>query len=308
MEKTRKGFHLSSRAKDNIAGYLFIAPSLIGFLVFTLFGVLFSIGISFTDWSLLRDFREANFVGVSNYVSMFTNKLDWMYLRASLINNAYLLLVVPVTIFLSAVFANLMNRAVFGRSAVRAMYFLPYVTNIVAVATVWRALFHTSKGPINMALHALGVPLDSLPGWLSSSQWALPAIAIVLVWKDIGYDILMYSGALQGISKDYYESADIDGANAWTKFFRITLPLLSPTTFMLTILGIISSLQMWSFVQVIQPQQMGTSTLTLALYIYRSAFVTKRTGYAAALSWLLCLIILVFTLIRWRSQKHYSNE
>lgn len=308
MEKTQKRRQLSSKAKDNIAGYLFIAPSLIGFLVFTLFGVLFSIGISFTDWSLLRDFREANFVGIDNYVSMFTNKLDWMYLRASLINNAYLLLVVPVTIFLAAVLANLMNRSIYGKSVARAMFFMPYVTNIVAVATVWRAMFHSSKGPINMALMALGVPAANLPGWLSSSQWALPAVAIVLIWKDIGYDILMYSGALQGISKDYYESADIDGASAWTKFFRITLPLLQPTTFMLTILGIISSLQMWSFVQVIQPQQMGTSTLTLALYIYRSAFITKRTGYAAALSWLLCLIILVFTLIRWRSQKDYSNE
>ena len=299
---------LSSKAKDNIAGFLFIAPSLIGFLVFTLFGVVFSIVISFTDWSLLRDFKDSQFVGVNNYVSMFTNKLDWMYLKASLINNAYLLLVVPVTIYLAAVFANLMNRSIYGKSAARAMYFMPYVTNIVAVATVWRAMFHSTKGPINMLLHALGVSMENLPGWLSSSKWALPAVAIVLVWKDIGYDILMYSGALQGISRDYYESADIDGANAWTKFFRITLPMLKPTTFMLTILGIISSLQMWSFVQVIQPQQMGTSTLTLALYIYRSAFVTKRTGYAAALSWLLCLIILVFTVIRWRGQKDYSNE
>ena len=299
---------LSSKAKENITGYLFIAPSLIGFLVFTLFGVGFSIVISFTDWNLLRNFTDANFVGIGNYVSMFTNKLDWMYLKASLINNAYLLLVVPVTIFLASVFANLMNRSIYGKAVARAMFFMPYVTNIVAVATVWRALFHSTKGPINMLLHALGVPMAKLPGWLSSSQWALPAIAIVLVWKDIGYDILMYSGALQGISKDYYESAEIDGAGAITKFFKITLPLLSPTTFMLTILGIISSLQMWSFVQVIMPQQMGTSTLTLALYIYRSAFVTKRTGYAAALSWLLCLIILLFTLIRWRSQKDYSNE
>ncbi len=308
MNDLRKRKGLSMKAKDNIAGFLFIAPSLIGFLAFTLFGVVFSIVISFTDWSLLRDFREANFVGFDNYVSMFTNKLDWMYLKASLINNAKLLLVVPVTIFLAAVFANLMNRNVYGKSVSRAMYFMPYVTNIVAVATVWRAMFHATKGPINLALHAFGVPMDALPGWLSSSQWALPAIAIVLVWKDIGYDILMYSGALQGIGKEYYESADIDGANGWTKFFRITLPLLSPTTFMLTILGIISSLQMWSFVQIIQPQQMGTSTLTLALYIYRSAFVTKRTGYAAALSWLLCLIILVFTVIRWRGQKDFSNE
>ena len=299
---------LSVKARDNIAGYLFIAPSLIGFCVFTLFGVLFSIGISFTDWSLLHDFRDAHFVGVENYVSMFTNKLNWMYLKASLLNNLFLLLVVPITIFLAAIIAAIMNKAIYGRGMARAMYFMPYVTNIVAVATVWRALYHPSKGPINMLIMALGVSAENLPGWLSSSQWALTAIAIVLVWKDIGYDILMYSGALQSINPEFYEAADIDGASGMTKFFRITLPLLSPTTFMLTILGIISSLQMWSFVQIIMPQQMGTSTLTLALYIYNSAFKSYRTGYAAALSWLLCLIVLAFTLIRWRTQKDYTSE
>ena len=299
---------LSVKARDNIAGYLFIAPSLIGFCVFTLFGVLFSIGISFTDWSLLRDFRDAQFVGVENYVSMFTNKLNWMYLKASLLNNLFLLLVVPITIVLAAIIAAIMNKAIYGKGVARAMYFMPYVTNIVAVATVWRALYHPSKGPINMLIMALGVSAENLPGWLSSSQWALTAIAIVLVWKDIGYDILMYSGALQSINPEFYEAADIDGASGMTKFFRITLPLLSPTTFMLTILGIISSLQMWSFVQIIMPQQMGTSTLTLALYIYNSAFKSYRTGYAAALSWLLCLIVLAFTLIRWRTQKDYTAE
>lgn len=296
------------KARDNLAGYLFIAPSLIGFCVFTLFGVLFSIGISFTDWSLLRDFKDAKFVGIDNYVSMFTNKLDWMYLKAALLNNLFLLIVVPVTIFLAAIIASIMNRAIYGKGISRAMFFMPYVTNIVAVATVWRAMFHPTKGPINMLIHLTGVPMEALPGWLSSSQWALPAIAIVLIWKDIGYDILIYSGALQGINPEFYEAAAIDGATGLTKFFRITLPLLSPTTFMLTILGIISSLQMWSFVQVIIPNQMGTSTLTLALYIYRSAFITKRTGYAAALSWVLCLIVLIFTMIRWRTQKDYTAE
>ena len=299
---------LSVKARDNIAGYLFIAPSLIGFCVFTLFGVLFSIGISFTDWSLLHDFRDANFIGIENYTSMFTNKLNWMYLRASLLNNLFLLLVVPITIFLAAIIAAIMNKAIYGKGVARAMYFMPYVTNIVAVATVWRALYHPSKGPINMLLMALGASAENLPGWLSSSQWALTAIAIVLIWKDIGYDILMYSGALQSINPEFYEAADIDGATGITKFFRITLPLLSPTTFMLTILGIISSLQMWSFVQIIMPQQMGTSTLTLALYIYNSAFKNYRTGYAAALSWLLCLIVLAFTLVRWRTQKDYTSE
>lgn len=298
----RKG--LSAKAIDNIYGYLFIAPSLIGFIVFTLFGVVFSLTMAFTDWNLMEGFEHAQFVGLDNFKAMFNDR----YLIASLKNNAWLLLVVPVTLFLSAVLAALMNHTVYGKAGVRAMYFMPYVTNIVAVATVWRALFHKSKGPINAILMMFGVPAASVPGWLSSTKWALLAVAIVLVWKEIGYDILMYSGALQGISKEYYESADIDGANSFVKFFKITLPLLQPTTFLLTILGIISSLQMWSFVQIITNGGPGTATYTLGLYIYRSAFITYRTGYAAALSWFLCAIVMVFTVIRWRTEKDYTNE
>ena len=299
---------LSARARDNIAGYLFIAPSLIGFCVFTLYGVLFSIAVSFTDWNLLKGLETAEWIGVKNYVDMFAKSGNWRYLKASLLNNLYLLLAVPVTIFLAAIVAAIMNKAIYGKNVARALYFLPYVTNIVAVATVWRAMFHPTKGPVNMLIHMLGVPMENLPGWLSSSKWALTAVAIVLVWKDIGYDILMYSGALQGINHEYYEAAEIDGAGGVTKFFRITLPLLKPTTYMLTILGIISSLQMWSFVQVIMGKQMGTSTLTLALHIYQKAFHDYKNGYAAALSWVLCLIVLVFTVIRWRTQKDYTVE
>lgn len=302
QKRARRG--LSMKAKDNLWGYLFILPSLLGFAVFTLFGVIFSFSMAFTDWNLMRGYENAQFVGLDNFTAMFND----MYLGASLRNNAWLLLVVPVSLFLAVVLAAIMNQAIYGKGTARAMYFLPYVTNIVAVATVWRALFHKSKGPINVLLMTLGVSADSVPGWLSSSQWALPAVMIVLLWKDIGYNILMYSGALQSVPRTYYESASIDGAGPITKFFKITLPLISPTTFMLTILGIISSLQMWSFVQIITGGGPGTATYTLGLYIYRSAFLTYRTGYAAALSWLLCVIVLLFTLVRWRSQKDYSNE
>ena len=294
----------STRLSDNLSGYLMIAPNLVGFTVFTLFGIVFSLVMAFTDWNLLRGFENATFVGLKNFKDMIGDR----YLSASLINNALLLLVVPVELFLAAVLAAIMNRAVYGKAGARALYFLPYVTNIVAVATVWKALVHKSQGPINVLLMILGISEEQLPGWLSSSDWALLGVAIVLLWKDIGYSILMYSGAMQNISKDYYEAAELDGAGPITKFFKITLPQLKPTTFMLTILGIISSLQMWSFVQIITNGGPGTATYTLGLYIYRSAFITYRTGYACALAWLLCLIVMVFTVIRWRAEKNYSNE
>lgn len=295
---------LSAKAKENISGYMLIAPNLFGFLVFTLFGVIFSFTMAFTDWNLLRGYENAKFVGLENFIDMFSDK----YLRASLLNNAKLLIIVPVGLFLGAVLASLLNNAVYGKAGARALYFLPYVTNIVAVATVWQALFHKSKGPINVLLMVLGITEAELPGWLSSSDWALVAVAIVLLWKDLGYNILMYSSALQQIPKELYEAASVDGAGSVAQFFKITLPQLKPTTFMLTILGIVSSLQMWSFVQIITGGGPGTSTYTLGLYIYRSGFITYRTGYACALAWLLCAIVMLFTVIRWRVESKYEAE
>ena len=292
------------KKSENLAGYLMIAPNLIGFCVLTLFGIVFSLYMAFTDWNLLQGYENAHFVGLKNFKDMIGD----VYLTASLRNNALLLLVVPVSLFLAAVLANLMNKAIYGKGGARALFFLPYVTNIVAVATVWQALFHKTKGPINVLLATLGIAEEALPGWLSSSKWALLGVAIVLLWKNIGYDILMYSGALQAIPSELYEAASLDGAGSVVKFFKITLPLLKPTTFMLTILGIISSLQMWSFVQIITNGGPGTATYTLGLYIYRSGFITYRTGYACALAWLLCVIVMVFTLIRWQTEKKFSAE
>lgn len=302
-EKVRER-RLSAKAVENISGYALIAPNLLGFLVFTLFGIVFSLIMAFTDWNLLKGYENANFVGLDNFISMFSD----VYLKACLVNNAKLLIVVPISLFLAAVLANLLNNAVYAKAGARALYFLPYVTNIVAIATVWQALFHKTKGPINVLLMVLGITESELPGWLSSSDWALLAVAIVLLWKDIGYNILMYSSALQQIPKELYEAAEMDGAGPVSKFFKITLPQLRPTTFMLTILGIVSSLQMWSFVQIITNGGPGTSTYTLGLYIYRSGFMTYRTGYACALAWLLCAIVMVFMLIRWRVEKSYDAE
>ncbi len=295
---------LSEKTAENLSGYLLIAPNLFGFLVFTLFGIVFSLCMAFTNWNLLKGYEKADFVGLKNFTDMLGDK----YLRAALLNNAKLLIIVPVGLFLAAILASLLNKAVYAKAGARALYFLPYVTNIVAIATVWQALFHKSKGPINVLLMVLGISEEALPGWLSSSDWALLAVAIVLLWKDLGYNILMYSSALQQIPKELYEAAAVDGAGPIRQFFNVTLPQLKPTTFMLTILGIVSSLQMWSFVEIITEGGPGTSTYTLGLYIYRSAFKTYRTGYACALAWLLAAIVMIFTVIRSRVESKYENE
>ncbi|MDR2537709.1 MAG: sugar ABC transporter permease [Treponema sp.] len=305
-----------ARLIENFWGYLFILPNLIGFLVFTLGGVVFSVGMSFTDWNLLRGVDKAKFVGLANYMRLFVASDFWISLR----NNLFLLLAIPISIMASVVIAALLHQkpahrhryaqklSNWGRAGMRALYFLPYITNVVAVSTVWRALFHPSEGPINMFLKWLGVPGDSLPGWLSSSKWFLPAIMIIVIWQNLGYYILMYSAGLQSISREYYEAVAVDGGNAYHKFRYITVPLLAPTTFVVSVLGVISSLQMWLVVQALTPNSrgFGTASYTLSYYIYRSSFIDYRSGYAAALSLVLCAITLVITLIQWKGQKKWD--
>ncbi|GHT95113.1 sugar ABC transporter permease [Spirochaetia bacterium] len=293
-------------AMENFWGYIFILPNLIGFLVFTLGGVIFSLGMSLTDWNLLRGIDKAKFVGFTNYIKLFVTSDFWVSLQ----NNLFLLLSVPVCIIVAMIVASLLNQTVFGKAGVRALFFLPYVTNVVAVSTVWRALFHPSAGPINMLLKWLGVPGESLPGWLSSTKWFLPAVMIIIIWQNLGYYMLMYSAGLQNISQDLYEAVAVDGGNAFHKFWYITLPMLTPVTFVVAILGVISTLQMWLLVQVLTPggKGFGSASYTLSYYIYRSAFVDYRSGYAAALSWVLCFLTLIITLIQWAGQKKWVNE
>jgi multiple sugar transport system permease protein len=260
-------------------------------------------GMSLTDWNLLRGFDQANFTAFSNYARLIVSSDFWICLK----NNLFLLLSVPFSIVISIIIASILNQSVWGKSGVRAMYFLPYVTNVVAVSTVWRALFHPSQGPINMFLKWLGVPGESLPGWLSASRWFLPAVMIIIIWQNLGYYMLMYTAGLQSIPQDYYEAVSVDGGNALHKFWYITIPMLTPVTFVVAILGVISSLQMWLLVQVLTPggRGFGTAAYTLSYYIYRSAFVDYRSGYAAALSWVLCFLTLIITLVQWAGQKKW---
>lgn len=254
---------------------------------------------------MLKGFENANFVGLKNFTDMFQDT----YLVNSLINNAILLLTVPITLGLAMVLASVFNRGIYGKSGARALYFLPYVTNIVAISTVWQALYHPSKGPINMLLMALGVSKDGLPGWLSSSDWALPAVMIILIWQQLGYDILLYSGALQGVSEDLYEAAELDGAGPVVKFFKITLPQIAPHD--------LYADGSWHHQQLAdvelyagyhQRRPWHQHVYPWPLYLSRSAFVTHRAGYACALSWLLTAIIAIFTVVRSQYEKKYSVE
>jgi multiple sugar transport system permease protein len=278
-------------------GYLFILPNLVGFLVFTVFGVVFSLYMSFTDWSLIKKFSNIKFIGFSNFVDLFED--TWFH--ASVLNNMWFLLVIPVMIFLAMVLAFLVNDKVFFKNGFRTILYLPNITSVVAISVIWFTLFNPRSGPINEFLRTLGI--SDPPMWLSSTVWAKPTIGLLMIWKTVGYYTILYLAALQGIPKQLYEAATVDGASTRQQFFGITIPLLSPTTFMLTILSVMNIFKDWSLIQIMTEGGPGTSTYTIGYYIYYAAFRKNQMGYAASMAWVLLVIIMVFTVIRFRVEK-----
>lgn len=295
--KEKNGLRGRRQRKENIAGYLFILPNLVGFFVFTIFGLVFSLYMSFTDWSLIKKFSNIKFVGFDNFTSMISDK--WFH--ASIINNFWFLMVVPITIFLAMVLAFIINDKVFFKNAFRTILYLPRITSIVAISVIWFTLFNPRSGPINELLRSIGVA--NPPQWLSSTFWAKPTIGLLMIWRDTGYYTILYVAALQSIPRQVYEAATVDGATLFQQFFRITIPLLSPTTFMLTIMSVMGNFQDWSLIQIMTEGGPGTSTYNIGYYIYYAAFTRSKMGYASAVAWVLLVIIMFFTILRFRVEK-----
>lgn len=288
--------------KENLTGYLFIAPNLIGFLVFVFIPVLVSLFISFTNWDVTKGFSGAKIVGISNYTGLLSD--DWF--KASLKNNlAYTLVTIPVILGLSIVIATVLNNKVYFKNAIRAMFFLPYIASIVSIGVVWMMLYNPSQGLINQLLRDIGI--SNPPLWLASMKSALPAIMIMGVWMQIGYSTVVYMSGLQGIDTSLYESADIDGANWLRKFFKITVPMLSPTTFFLLITNIITSFQVFALISILTGGGPGTSTTMIAYYIYLLGFRYYKMGNACAVAWVLLAIVFCVTLFQWKGQKKWVN-
>lgn len=288
--------------KRNITGYLFIAPNLIGFALFTLIPVAFSLLVSFTEWNLFKGFREIGLVGLKNYRNLFSD----ISFTDSLLNNVIFTVgTIPVVMIIALLVAVTLNRNVYGRNAIRAMFFIPYIANVVAISAVWMLLYNPGRGPINQFLMALGV--SHPPQWLASTTWALPAIMILTVWQLIGYNTVLYLAGLQSIPESLYESAEIDGAGAFRKLWHITIPMLSPTTFFLAITNIITSFQVFGPINIMTQGGPGRATSVIAFYIYISGFRYFKMGYAASMAWFLFLIIFVVTLAQWNGQKKWVN-
>jgi multiple sugar transport system permease protein len=294
-------WRLSMAAREALDGYIFMSPAILGLLLFWLGPMVASALLSFTQYDMLGN---PTWTGLENYRQLMQDELFWKSLRVSAI---YSLASVPLVLAVSLLLAVLLNQKIRGMYFFRSIYYLPTVMSGVAVAMLWRWMFNSEYGVINAFLAKLGI---EGPQWLQNERWALPALIMTSLWT-VGGSILIWLAGLQGIPQELYESAEIDGAGRWRRFRHITIPMISHVTFFNLVLGIIGALQVFAEAFVLTGGGPNNSTLLLSLYLYRNAFQYLKMGYASAIAWVMFLIVLMLTLLVFRSAPfwvHYEQE
>lgn len=289
---SRVGVFGTARRREALCGYLFIMPNFLGFLAFILLPVAASLAISFCQWDILTD---PVYVGPANFVEVVRNPDFWRYCW----NTLFLMLGLPIGMAISLALALLMNQKLKGIVLFRTVFFLPSITAGVALYMLWQWIYNPDVGLLNVLLGHLGI--DG-PRWLQDPFWAKPALILMGIWTGAGgYNMILYLAALQGIPPHLYEAAEIDGAGAWQRFRHITWPMVSPTTFFISIIGVIGGFQ-GNFESVYVMTQGGPagSTTTLSFYIYNNAYELYHMGYAAAVAWFLFLVVFLITMVNWR--------
>jgi len=281
------------RWSDLPTGFLFLLPSLLLFAVFNFYPMIAAVRLSLFKWDNLS--APPAFSGFSNYIELFSNHRFWTSLRVTFI---YTIVVTITSIGLGLIMAVALNhRWLFIKSFWRALCFLPTVTPTVAAAMVWILLFNPNFGYINTFFGYLHIPRQT---WLSNVNLALPTIMTLGIWRRVGFTMIVYLAALQAIPQEYYESARVDGAGAWQTFFRITVPLVSPTTLMLVTLGMIDSFLVFDQVLVMTRGGPSDATLSIGVFLYTSAFSFFKMDLGATISVIMLLIIATITILQWR--------
>ncbi|WP_238655105.1 carbohydrate ABC transporter permease [Paenibacillus piscarius] len=278
--------------------YLFLLPNLLGFLLFIGIPSVMALGLGFTEWD---GYNALKWNGLDNYVRLLRDDNFRIALQNTLVYTFGACLLVIIA---SLSLALLVNRKLKGISLYRAAFFFPHIASFIAVAVVWQAIFNPTLGPLNMFL---GNFMDQPPGWLVSSKWALFSIILVSAWKMAGYYMLLFLAGLQGISKELYEAANIDGANILQRFRNITLPMLSPVTFFVIITCIINLFKSFDLVYVMTGGGPGRSTKLLVYDIFVQSFRNSAFGYASAEAIVLFLIVLVITYVQFKGEKRWVN-
>ncbi|WP_419878555.1 carbohydrate ABC transporter permease [Brevibacillus centrosporus] len=288
----RNPFHREA----NVSGWLFVSPMVLGFLVLLLGPLLLAFYMSLTDWPLLG---EPTFVGMDNYKAIFSDEEFWTVVGNTFTFAAGL---VPLNIVLALGLALLLARKLPGIGIFRTAIFVPVMTSLIVWAIVWKYLFATDTGFINQILQLFGI---TGPAWLYNPQLAMPVVIVTSVLKNVGLNMVLFIAALQQVPVHLYEAARIDGAGRARQFFQITVPMISPTIFLTTLLTIIGSLKVFGQIYVMTQGGPGDSTKVLVYYIWEKAFKNFEFGYASALAFVLFFIIFVFTLLQWQYRKRW---
>ena len=279
------------RAEQQRTGLLFVTPALVLFGIFSVAPVLYAFYLAFTDYRVLSPPR---WIGIANFIAMIHDPVFWDALRNT---TYYAIGYVPGTMVLGLLAAVLLNRPLRGVYAYRAAFYIPVVTSIIVASVVWLWIYTPQFGLLNWALSLVGI--RGLP-WLYNTTWAMPAITFMNVWKDLGYAMIIYLAALQGIPVHLYEAAAVDGANGRDSFLKITLPLLGPATFFIFVISCISSFQVFGAVYVMTKGGPAHATTTLVYEIYMNSFQALHMGYGAAESVALFAIIFVLSITNFR--------
>ena len=283
--------------KDGFWAFAMLLPNVIGFVLFLLAPVLATFAISFSDWNLTDNFR---FNGIDNYKELASDPVFHQVFG----NTFYFTLVsVPFGIVLSLLLAVFLNQKLALIRFYRAAFFIPVISSMVAVSVIWQWIYNPEFGLLNYALSWFGI--DG-PAWLTSTKWAMPAVIITSIWKSLGFNMLIFLAGLQSISETYYEAADIDGARWYSKFLHITVPLLSPTTFFVTVMSVINSFQVFDMAYLMTQGGPARSTSVLVYYVFQNAFQYFRMGYASAMAYVLFFIVLIVTFVQFWRQKKWS--
>ena len=295
--------------RNTLIAYSFLAPNFIGFVVFTLVPVIFSIALAFMNWS---GGSKITFAGLDNFRYIFK---DFSFTKSNLgiaLKNTvfYTVATVPLTLICALGLALVLNRGVKGAKVFRAVFFFPYVASLVAICVCWNFLL-MKNGPVNQILNAMGFNMTK--SWTSSRDLAIWAIIIVSVWRNAGYYMVMYLAGLQGVPGELYEAATIDGANAWQRFTNVTLPMLTPTTFFNSIMMVISCFKIYDVVAIMTQGGPGRATKMLVTYIFELSFggeniaTSAQYGVASAVSMVLLAIVLLVTFVQFRGEKKWVN-
>lgn len=282
-----------------LPGYLCVLPALLIIAVFALYPVFYSLRLSLFRWDFIAPAPE--FVGTRNFVRLFTAEDFWQVLRNTLYFSGGTVL---LTVLFALALALVLDLKLRGIAFFRALYFTPHLTPMVAVATLWMFMYDPIDGIINQTLGVFGI---EGPRWLMSTEWAMPALIFMKVWKAVGYYTVLFLAGLQAISLELYDAAKVDGASAWPRLRHITLPLLSPTTLFILVVAVISSFQDFDQVFVLTKGGPVNSTNVLVYYLYEQAFQLYKVGTGSAIAVVLLVLLLGFTVLQIRLSRHWVH-